>query len=119
MAKGLKMSEEKVVGDFVSDPELFDKLSVPSENKEAASKIGDAFYKEVCALREKYNVPEMVIAFGSNFKDDDGQVKQLQQIGYRGGATTDQLIMRLTIMTRFGSLFNAMIREAAAFLNNQ
>ena len=100
-------------GETVTDPELYAKLSVPYETVDVAQEKSNEFYKEVCALREKYNVPEFVIAYSVNVKNKDGQVVELQQVGYRGGKSTDNLIMRLVHKTRFGKAIVRMMDEFA------
>ena len=101
---------------FVSDPSLYEKLSIPYESITVATDKGNEFYKEVCALREKYNVPEFVIAFEINAKARDlfgreGNLAVLQT-GFRGSPPgTNRLIMHLVKKTRFGSLLIRAMEE--------
>jgi len=101
---------------IVSDPSLYEKLSVPYESVAVATEMGNEFYQEVCALREKYNVPEFVIAFEVNAKAHDifGRERPLAvlQTGYRGSPPgTNRLIMHLVKKTRFGSLLIRAMEE--------
>jgi hypothetical protein len=101
---------------FVSDPSLYEKLSVPYESIAVATAKGNEFYQEVCALREKYNVPEFVIAFEVNAKAHDifGRERPLAvlQVGFRGSPPgANRLIMHLVKKTRFGSLLIRAMEE--------
>lgn len=95
----------------INDPGLHRRLSEPLESIDHAAKKGQEFYDEVCKLREKYHVPEMVISFGINAKDKDGQETMVTQVGYRGGQRTDRLIAELVKTTRFGEALLNMIDE--------
>jgi hypothetical protein len=96
---------------MISDPGLQRKLSEPVESKEAAIKLGQEFYEELCKLREKYHVAEVVVALGINALNEKGEEVFVIQTGYRGGAKTDRLILELTQQTRFGAAILAAIDE--------
>lgn len=98
-------------GKAVNDPALHRRLSEPLDSVELATKKGQEFYEEVCKLREKYHVPELVLSFGINAKDKDGQETMVTQVGYRGGQRTDRLILELVKTTRFGEAILTMIDE--------
>lgn len=101
---------------LVSDPSLYERLAVPYESIEVATAKGNDFYTELCALREKYHVPEFVIAFEVNAKAHDifGRERPIAvlQTGFRGSPPgTNRLIMHMVKKTRFGSLLIRAMEE--------
>lgn len=95
----------------INNPALYRKLEEPVESAEVATKMGQEFYDELSALREKYHVVEFVVAFGINAKTPDGKEQLVLQTGYRGGQRTDSLILELVKQTRFGQSLLGLIDE--------
>ncbi len=95
----------------INDPGLYRRLSEPLDSMELATKKGQDFYDEVCKLREKYHIPELVLSFGINVKDQDGKETMVVQVGQRGSARADRLILELVRGTRFGEALLTMIDE--------
>lgn len=96
---------------IISDPALYRRLAEPVESQAVALKLGDDFFRELSALREKYHVPEVAISFGINVKNADGTESLFIQSGHRGGQSTDRLILDLVKRTRFGSTLLALVDE--------
>lgn len=107
------MSTGKTEDGWISDPGLYRRLSEPVENVDTAKRRGEEFYKDLCALREKYHVPDMVVAFGINAKGEDGKEIFVTQVGYRGSSRCQRLILELTRTTRFGETLLALVDELA------
>jgi hypothetical protein len=85
---------------YVYNHTLYERLSTPYDSVAVATEKGNDFYKEVCALREKYNVPEFIIAFEINAKSSDifGRENSLAviQTGFRGSPPgTNRLILHM------------------------
>lgn len=96
----------------IADPELYERLAKPVDNVETASNVGKEFYEELCKLREKYNVPEMVVAFGINAKTEDKDMFVIQ-VGYRGGVRTERLILELLGQTHLGKAVINLVDEVS------
>jgi hypothetical protein len=101
---------ESTTGNVVQNPELYFKLAEDLPLEEAEKK-GKEFYEEVCKLREKYHIPEMVIAYGINVKDTEDKKCFMVRVGYRGGLRTDRLVFELVTKTRLGDALLNLIDE--------
>ena len=79
----------------IVDPELYAKLEIPVSEAEARANF-EAFWSEVCELRVKHKMPELVIGFAQNVKFDHGVEPQFV-IGYRGGKYTAELVTEILV----------------------
>lgn len=113
------------MSNLIEDSELYVRLAEPKFNITEATKIGNEFYEELCKLREKYNVPEIVVAFGMNIKEDEQTEgvklnnRFLIQVGFRGGFKTDRLIFELLGNTNVGKSLLNLIKDVAIATNEQ
>lgn len=100
-------------GAFIADPELYARLATPVESATIADQKSLEFYKRVCELREEYGVPEMVIAYSINHKNEDGEDVMKEYNGFRGGQFATRLIHGLLDKTVFGYTIRQLVAALA------
>lgn len=98
----------------VHDPALYRKLSEPKENLDEVNTVSNSFYQDLCALREKHGIPDFVISFAINYKDEEGKEKTAIQVSNRGDSLrSDRLILELVKITPLGSALRTLVEEIA------
>lgn len=100
---------------WVSDPDKYEELSKPFENRQEAEKAIKTFLKAVSKLRDKHKIADMVVVIKGSFMDSETPDQKLEYIYHtQNGHALNGIPMAGYLLSKMKEQHNSIVEQLKA-----